>query len=86
MLVTSREEETRGYVKRGECQVQLQLKINIPLPESQTKLFDNLTLEVEKSTRVAMLGRIGSGKVLFFACVWVCTIPMMVWYWLMALI
>ena len=66
MLVTSREEETRGYVKRGEMSGPVAIKnLTFRYPESQTKLFDNLTLEVEKSTRVAMLGRIGSGKSTF---------------------
>ena len=66
MLVTSREEETRGYVKRGEMSGPVAIKnLTFRYPESQTKLFDNLTLEIEKSTKVAMLGRIGSGKSTF---------------------
>jgi ATP-binding cassette subfamily C protein LapB len=66
MLVTSREEETRGYVKRGAMSGPIAIKnLTFRYPESHTKLFDNLTLEVEKSSKVAMLGRIGSGKSTF---------------------
>ena len=66
MGVTSREEETRGYVKRDKLEGSVSIKnLTFRYPESQTKLFDNLTLEVEKSSRVAMLGRIGSGKSTF---------------------
>ena len=32
------------------------------LSESQTKLFDNLTLEIKEGQKVAVLGKIGSGK------------------------
>lgn len=66
MGVTSREEETRGYVKRDKLEGSVSIKnLTFRYPESETKLFDNLTLEVEKSSRVAMLGRIGSGKSTF---------------------
>ena len=66
MGVTSREEETRGYVKRDTLEGSVSIKnLTFRYPESETKLFDNLTLEVEKSSRVAMLGRIGSGKSTF---------------------
>ena len=66
MLVTSREEEARGYVKRGVMSGSIAIKnLTFRYPESETKLFDNLTLEIQKSSRVAMLGRIGSGKSTF---------------------
>ena len=52
MGVTSREEETRGYVKRDKLEGSVSIKnLTFRYPESETKLFDNLTLEVEKSSR-----------------------------------
>ena len=37
-------------------------KYDFRYPESQTKLFDNLNLEIKEGEKVAVLGKIGSGK------------------------
>ena len=65
MKVTSREEEARAYVERSELKGTISTKnLTFRYPESQTKLFDNLTLEIKEGQKVAVLGKIGSGKVL----------------------
>ena len=63
MKVTSREEEARAYVERSELKGTISTKnLTFRYPESQTKLFDNLTLEIKEGQKVAVLGKIGSGK------------------------
>ena len=63
MQVTNREEEARSYVERSELKGSISTKnLTFRYPESQTKLFDNLTLEIKQNQKVAILGKIGSGK------------------------
>ena len=63
MKVTSREEEARAYVERSELKGSISTKnLTFRYPESQTKLFDNLNLEIKEGQKVAVLGKIGSGK------------------------
>ena len=63
MQVTNREEEARAYVERSLLTGSISTKnLTFRYPESQTKLFDNLTLEIKEKQKVAILGKIGSGK------------------------
>ena len=63
MQVTNREEEARSYVERSELNGPISTKnLTFRYPESQTKLFDNLTIEIKEGQKVAILGKIGSGK------------------------
>ena len=72
MQVTNREEEARSYVERSELKGPISTKnLTFRYPESQTKLFDNLTLEIKEGQKVAILGKIGSGKVLSSEFFWV---------------
>ena len=64
MNVTNREEIANEYVKRTELKGPISTKnLTFRYPESQVKLFDNLTLEIKEGEKVAVLGKIGSGKV-----------------------
>ncbi len=63
MQVTNREEITREYVERSTLDGPITTKnMTFRYPESQTKLFDNLNLEIKEGEKVAVLGKIGSGK------------------------
>ena len=63
MQVTNREEITREYVERSTLEGPITTKnMTFRYPESQTKLFDNLNLEIKEGEKVAVLGKIGSGK------------------------
>ena len=63
MKVTSREEEARAYVERKELTGSISTQnLTFRYPESQTKLFDNLSFEIKEGQKVAVLGKIGSGK------------------------
>ena len=63
MNVTNREEIANEYVKRTELKGPISTKnLTFRYPESQVKLFDNLTLEIKEGEKVAVLGKIGSGK------------------------
>ncbi|MDA9714755.1 ATP-binding cassette domain-containing protein [bacterium] len=63
MNVTNREEIANEYVKRSELKGPISTKnLTFRYPESQVKLFDNLTLEIKEGEKVAVLGKIGSGK------------------------
>ena len=63
MKVTSREEEARAYVERKELNGSISTQnLTFRYPESQTKLFDNLSFEIKEGQKVAVLGKIGSGK------------------------
>ncbi len=63
MNVTNREEIANEYVKRSELKGPISTKnLTFRYPESQVKLFDNLTLEIKEGEKVAILGKIGSGK------------------------
>ena len=63
MQVTNREEITREYVERSNLEGPITTKnMTFRYPESQTKLFDNLNLEIKEGEKVAVLGKIGSGK------------------------
>ena len=63
MKVTNREEIANEYVKRSDLKGPISTKnLTFRYPESQVKLFDNLTLEIKEGEKVAVLGKIGSGK------------------------
>ena len=63
MNVTNREEIANEYVKRSELKGPISTKnLTFRYPESKVKLFDNLTLEIKEGEKVAILGKIGSGK------------------------
>jgi len=63
MKVTNREEEARAYVERKELTGSISTQnLTFRYPESQTKLFDNLSFEIKEGQKVAVLGKIGSGK------------------------
>lgn len=63
MKVSSREEEARAYVERKELTGSISTQnLTFRYPESQTNLFDNLSFEIKEGQKVAVLGKIGSGK------------------------
>ena len=63
MKVTNREEEARAYVERSELKGPISTQnMTFRYPASQTKLFDNLSFEIKEGQKVAILGKIGSGK------------------------